>query len=57
MLCPHEFAYNEAGVKGMIPPRANLKFEIEIVDVKIPQFPVHSDPPMKIYSDKKICLK
>jgi FKBP-type peptidyl-prolyl cis-trans isomerase len=32
-VCPHSLAYGLTGVKGKVPPKMNLAYEVEIVDV------------------------
>ena len=31
VICPYQLAYGERGAGGVIPPKANLKFEIKVL--------------------------
>ena len=32
-VCPHSLAYGTQGVKGKVPPRTNLAFEVELIQI------------------------
>ena len=34
LTCPPETAYGSEGVRGVIPPKATLLFEVELVGIK-----------------------
>jgi FK506-binding protein 1 len=34
ITCPHQYAYGEKGYPGVIPPKATLIFDVELLDFK-----------------------
>ena len=34
LICPPDYAYGERGAGGVIPPRATLHFDVEVIDFK-----------------------
>ena len=33
-ICPHSLAFGNEGIKGKIPPKTNLAFEVELLEIK-----------------------
>jgi FKBP-type peptidyl-prolyl cis-trans isomerase len=34
LTCPHDYAYGQRGIPGVIPPRATLIFEVELLNFR-----------------------
>ena len=32
LVCPHYLAYGKQGIRGVIPPKATLYFDVELID-------------------------